>query len=539
LKNIKLVVLFKIVLSILLISSILLLFRFQSKIDTIKDKYFNTYIENMENVTFLIKNHVSNKLSVYSYKALQKNYKLQDELNYFLQTFNKQDQKDIFILEVPKQNEITYTVLASGDLYEDYKFGDDYEPLSEDWNRILKEKTPVYFKNGIRGTWFTYQYPLIKDDKIMAIITIDFSIENYQEIKQNIEELNVLFKEYMYFMLFIIMTLVILSLINTTIEKSRLKLFKDLQEETSKVNNLNKTLEERVNLRTKELVDSKKEMRNYINIVNKNIISSSADLEGKITYASDAFCKISGYTKKELLGQNHNIVKHEDNDPLIYKNIWDNISCGKAWKGEIKNKKKSGEAYWVDGTIEPTFDENQNIIGYTSIRQDITDKKKVEELSITDKLTKLFNRHKIDEVFQEEIQRAKRYDCIFSVILLDIDHFKSVNDTYGHDVGDVVIKNISKLLKQSIRVTDIVGRWGGEEFIIIAIETNYKDAMNLAQNIKKSIQNYKHDKVGFKTASFGVTTYKKGDSEELMLNRADGALYKAKNEGRNQVCLSL
>jgi len=167
-------------------------------------------------------------------------------------------------------------------------------------------------------------------------------------------------------------------------------------------------------------------------------------------------------------------------------------------------------------------------------------KEDTKKLAFEDRLTGAASRLKFDETLKDLIQLSSRFEeQKFCLVIIDIDNFKSVNDTYGHDVGDVVIKNISKLLKQSVRVTDIVGRWGGEEFIIIAIETNYKDAMNLAQNIRKSIQSYKHDKVGFKTASFGVTTYKKGDSEELMLNRADSALYKAKNDGRNQVCLSL
>ncbi|MDY0320647.1 MAG: PAS domain-containing sensor histidine kinase [Arcobacteraceae bacterium] len=116
-----------------------------------------------------------------------------------------------------------------------------------------------------------------------------------------------------------------------------------------------------------------------LSIVDKYIIMSSTDEKGIILYASEAFCNISGYTKKELLGSPHNIVRHPDMKKSVFENMWKTIQSGQVWHGEIKNMKKNGEAYWVDATIEPRFDVNGRIVGYDAIRQDITSKKLVQE----------------------------------------------------------------------------------------------------------------------------------------------------------------
>ncbi len=107
----------------------------------------------------------------------------------------------------------------------------------------------------------------------------------------------------------------------------------------------------------------------------------------------------------------------------LFKNLWNTISEGKTWKGEIKNKKKNGKYYWVDAVISPIFDKQKQIIGYTSIRHDITDKKKVEEISITDELTTLYNKRYFNKVFEIELNRAKRDNHTFGLIILDIDFF--------------------------------------------------------------------------------------------------------------------
>ncbi|MCU9946152.1 sensor domain-containing diguanylate cyclase [Pseudomonas sp. PDM13] len=152
-----------------------------------------------------------------------------------------------------------------------------------------------------------------------------------------------------------------------------------------------------------------------------------------------------------------------------------------------------------------------------------------------DGLTGLWNRVRIDQFFAEEIARAERYGTPFAVILMDIDHFKSVNDTHGHGVGDVVLRQFAALLRDNVRAADKVGRLGGEEFLIVLPEIDAEQALIAARTLQERISGFDFDVVCRKTASFGVTQYR-GDANTLgMLERVDRALYRAKANGRNRI----
>ena len=152
------------------------------------------------------------------------------------------------------------------------------------------------------------------------------------------------------------------------------------------------------------------------------------------------------------------------------------------------------------------------------------------------RLTNIYNRHKLDETLEIEKKRADRYNSSFGIMILDIDHFKKINNLYGHHVGDTVLKEFSTLLKDNSRDTDIIGRWGGEEFLIIVPETNKESIELFAQNIRKRVEFNSFELVEHLTVSIGTTIYKKNESTETTINRADNALYEAKNSGRNCVC---
>ena len=158
-------------------------------------------------------------------------------------------------------------------------------------------------------------------------------------------------------------------------------------------------------------------------------------------------------------------------------------------------------------------------------------------LSVTDKLTQVYNRAKLDAELHHEVIRAKRYKPDLSIITLDIDHFKRVNDRFGHGVGDSVLVGVATVLQDSIRETDIVGRWGGEEFLIILPQTQHEQALVVAEKICQAISSEHFTVVGQVTASLGVTSFSEDDSEQQLLARADAALYRAKNTGRNRVVL--
>ncbi|ADR34299.1 response regulator receiver modulated diguanylate cyclase [Sulfuricurvum kujiense DSM 16994] len=271
-------------------------------------------------------------------------------------------------------------------------------------------------------------------------------------------------------------------------------------------------------------------------LIDKNIIISHTDLAGKITEVSDAFCKISGYKKEQIIGKMHRVLRHPDMPASLFVKLWETISRGDTWQGEIKNRSKNGSFYWVDTLIYPIVDDLGNHIGYTSISQNITDKKRVEEISVTDQLTQLHNRMYLESSFAKEIKRAKRYHHLFAVIMIDIDHFKEVNDTYGHDVGDNVLVSISQILSENIRETDILGRWGGEEFLIICPHTSSLEAYNLAEKLRVSIETHPIDVIGYKSCSFGVSVFDLNDETfKEVLKHSDEALYVAKKSGRNRV----
>jgi len=162
--------------------------------------------------------------------------------------------------------------------------------------------------------------------------------------------------------------------------------------------------------------------------------------------------------------------------------------------------------------------------------------KKLDFLYKTDKLTGLFNRHIIDEETEKEVLRANRYNLGFSVVLLDVDHFKQINDTYGHHVGDSVLVEIAFILKNNLRKTDVVGRWGGEEFIVICPETQLTNAAHLAEKLRSQIECHQFSGVEKTiTASFGVSAYRVDDTVESLIKRVDSALYFSKRNNRNCV----
>lgn len=245
----------------------------------------------------------------------------------------------------------------------------------------------------------------------------------------------------------------------------------------------------------------------------------------------------------------------------IFKELWDTIKNKKPWQGLITNLRKDGRSYVVYSTIVPILDIDGDIVEFIAIRNDVTEfenakeqlstlnkamKHKVDELysmaqtleqqASIDILTGIFNRMKFEEFFDLEVQKAKIQKNPLSIILLDIDDFKRINDTFGHDEGDEVIKSISNLLTKNVRGTDTLSRWGGEEFVILLPNTSLEQAKIVANNLRRII--FEHDfNVSQKkiTCSFGVAIYNYEDTKEKLFKRVDKILYKAKNSGKNIV----
>lgn len=268
-----------------------------------------------------------------------------------------------------------------------------------------------------------------------------------------------------------------------------------------------------------------------------------------------------------MIGQPHSIVKHPDVSKDIFKDLWKDLKGDKCWEGEMYNLSKNGKAYWVETIIKPEYDKNGEKIGYSSVRHDISAKKELEnltltlekkvkertkeleELSITDSLTKLYNRRYFDNILTQEFKRAKREKINFIFSIFDVDMFKQYNDNYGHIQGDEVLKKISDiLLNLTKRANDFAFRIGGEEFCIITSSMSQEEALVYFTKIKNSIEeaHIEHTKSlvsNYLTASFGlvVVDFNKS-SNEVMDNKydidnihklADKLLYEAKDNGRN------
>lgn len=294
-----------------------------------------------------------------------------------------------------------------------------------------------------------------------------------------------------------------------------------------------------------ELLEKNETLNSYISIVDKNTIVFSADIDGKITYVSEAFSQRSGYSKEELLGKHYVILKSDILSDVMFAAMKQNVRSNVTWRGEVENISKNGACYWLDMAISPIFDKHGTRIGFTSISQDITDKKHVEELSITDGLTHIYNRRYFDEVAPKIISRAKRKNEQVCFLFIDVDNFKHYNDCSGHQKGDEVLIACAKVLEDSLkRADDYSFRLGGEEFGVILNVDNQEQALAYAEKIRKSIEalaiHHEYNEVSsYVTVSIGLVCEKASDilNTEEMYKKADELLYVAKRNGKNQIAL--
>ncbi|MBB1489028.1 diguanylate cyclase [Oceanospirillum sediminis] len=283
-----------------------------------------------------------------------------------------------------------------------------------------------------------------------------------------------------------------------------------------------------------------KQIDRYAATVDNYVITSSTDENGIIRSVSQAFCDISGYSREELIGRNHNIVRHPDMPDSLYKDLWDTIQSGCVWRGEVKNAKKNGDFYWVDVTIEPQKDRQGDITGYTAIRQDITNKKHIETLSVTDPMTGLYNRRHLSSLFPDYAAKAIEQGALLAFLIFDVDKFKQYNDNYGHQAGDDVLINIGTIMQDVARRHDALAyRLGGEEFALLYLSGETEQALSCAEDMRYSIESLGilheyNSAASVVTASFGLFLSTGSSDLEQCYQRSDEALYQAKESGRNR-----
>jgi diguanylate cyclase (GGDEF)-like protein/PAS domain S-box-containing protein len=278
------------------------------------------------------------------------------------------------------------------------------------------------------------------------------------------------------------------------------------------------------------------------------------DASGKIVFANEAFVKQTGYALEELKGQTPRILKSGKQDNQFYNELWSTLLEAGQWQGELWNRDKHGRLYYEILNISVIRDELGTLTNFVAISSDITTHKleneKLEEvnvmlqqLSSIDGLTSIANRRYFDESLEREWRRAIRKKTELSLVMIDIDHFKSFNDTYGHLSGDECIKSVAQVLNSSVnRPGDLAARFGGEEFVVMLPDTEPDGALKVARLIRDTIEALQITHGGspdnkYVTVSLGVATISpelKNDSKELVF-AADQALYEAKENGRNRV----
>ncbi len=228
----------------------------------------------------------------------------------------------------------------------------------------------------------------------------------------------------------------------------------------------------------------------------------------------------------------------------------DKIRIGKNYLQFVVNEEESaktispGDTLIIEGRIEQMINEikDKEIAAKLIDLKFFMNKRKEElsDLAYKDQLTGLYNRRYLDEVLYKEIERTKRYNHDLSFIMIDIDHFKRVNDEYGHQKGDEVLSNVSRIITESTRINDSVFRYGGEEICVVLPETNISNALIVAEKIRRNVESESPSMTGLKiTISLGISCFtKKRNTAQLIIESSDRALYSAKQKGRNRVAAS-
>ncbi len=265
------------------------------------------------------------------------------------------------------------------------------------------------------------------------------------------------------------------------------------------------------------------------------------DNQGRITWVNAAFCRLSGYTAEELIGQTPRVLKSGKHDPQFYRHVWQTILAGDVWSGEVVERRKNDELFTVFQTITPLIDNDGVISHFIAVHEDITDRKnaeaRIEHLAYHDPLTGLFNRAELHNRLEQAVQHAKRYSRSVALHFIDLDRFKVVNDTLGHPVGDLLLQAVAKRLEGCLRESDTAARVGGDEFAVLQTEVEcLENAATLAGKIVAAFRDpfpvNGHDI--HISPSIGISVFPTDSrSPDELLQNADMAMYLAKNEGRN------
>jgi diguanylate cyclase (GGDEF)-like protein/PAS domain S-box-containing protein len=290
------------------------------------------------------------------------------------------------------------------------------------------------------------------------------------------------------------------------------------------------------------------------------------DTGGRIEYVNPRFTEVTGYSAEEVIGNNPRVLKTDKTPHETHRQLWQALTSGSEWHGEFINRKKNGEEYYESASISPIMNDQGTVTHYLAVKEDITGQKMAEkelrnknqilqfqleaieklqaelrEQVIRDPLTGLYNRRYLVETQERELAHALREGYKVGFVMIDIDHFKKVNDTFGHEVGDQVLRQLAALIKDQTRLGDIVCRYGGEEILVILLNVTRETAFQITDRWRIAFMNSNLPvECGQAkcTISCGISIYPThGGTANELITLADKAMYQAKAAGRNRVVI--
>lgn len=287
--------------------------------------------------------------------------------------------------------------------------------------------------------------------------------------------------------------------------------------------------------------NTRKELEDLKFALDASSIVTITDKNGTITYANEKFCEISRYTESELLQKNHYIINSGYHSKEFFEEMWNTINQGEIWKGEIRNRSKNGDFFWVDTVIVPFVDKAGKPYQYVSIQKDITEQKaqqeRIYQLAFYDSTTSLPNRKFFEKELEKKIKENKKDRSSFSVILIDIDRFKYLNDTLGHKRGDNILQQIARRIEKFRQPNDVLTRMNGDEFTFILADVNNEEQLKArADEILNAFQqpfNVNHYEVRVTVSMGGCIYPNNGNTAASLLKNAHIALHRAKQTGKN------
>ena len=272
------------------------------------------------------------------------------------------------------------------------------------------------------------------------------------------------------------------------------------------------------------------------------------DADSKILRVNDAFTQISGYAVEEVIGKTPRILQSGRHDASFYASMWTAISTAGVWHGEIWSRRKDGEVYPEQITITAIKDRTEQVTHYVAALRDITERKRLEnevsQLAFFDTLTQLPNRRLFNDRLGQSLTRAQREKSSLALMFSDLDKFKPINDSYGHETGDWMLQTVARRIESSLRASDTAARVGGDEFLVLLpdLQSN-EDALAVAEKIRTALEQPVVTHSGITllaSASIGIAIYPdQAQTKEDLLRLGDRAMYEAKNAGGNFVKLYL